>query len=66
MSISFGEWTKWLDALRPGDEVFLRSMKRTAKVVRMQLQKQTALVCASALDYEVPLQDIQPPPEDSE
>lgn len=63
---AFAEWTKWLDALRPGDEVFLRSMKRTAKVVRMQLQKQTALVCAGALDYEVPLQDIQPPPEDSE
>jgi DNA mismatch repair protein MutS2 len=62
---AFGEWTKWLNTLRPGDMVFLRSMKRAAKVVRMQLQKQTALVSTGAVDYEVPLQDIQSPPEDS-
>jgi len=58
---AFGRWTKWVNDLRPGDEVFIRSLRRAAKVVRMQLHKQTALVSAGAMDIEVPLRDIERP-----
>ncbi len=54
----FDRWTQWVNALKPGDAVYLRNLKRAAKVVRMQLHKQTALVTAGPLDLEVPLRDI--------
>ena len=60
---SFERWTSWINALKPGDPVFVRSLKRPAKVVRMQLHKQMALVSAGALDLEVPIRDIQIPTE---
>ena len=43
-------------------EVFIRSLKRPAKVVRMELHKQKALVSAGAMDIEVPLRDFNLPP----
>jgi DNA mismatch repair protein MutS2 len=60
---SFEEWTAWINGLTPGTEVFVRTLKRTARVVRMQLHKQTALVSAGSLDFEVPLRDIDRPQE---
>jgi DNA mismatch repair protein MutS2 len=60
----FERWTAWINELRPGDEVFLRSLRRAAKVVRMQLHKQSALVSAGAMDIEVPLKDIGQPQND--
>lgn len=57
----FHRWTSWVNALRPGDPVHLRNLNRAAKVVRMQLHKQTALVSAGAMDIEVPLRDVIPP-----
>lgn len=60
----FHRWTAWVNALRPGDEVHLKKLNRPAKVVRMQLHKQTVLVSAGALDIEVPLRDVtHPQPE---
>ncbi len=59
---AFSQWTQWLHQLRPGDEVFVRKLSRLAKVVRMQLHKQSALVSAGALDIEVALGEIQMPP----
>ena len=44
----------------PGDEVFVVSLQRPARVVRMQLQKQKALVFNGKMDIELPLRDIQP------
>ena len=61
----FDRWTEWVHTLRPGDEVYLKSLRRGAKVVRMQLQQQTALVFAGALDVEVPLRDLDFPREDA-
>ncbi len=58
----FARWTAWVNALRPGDEVHLRNLNRVAKVVRMQLHKQTALVSAGAMDIEVSLRDVMEPP----
>ena len=59
---AFARWTAWVNGLRPGDEVHLRTLNRSAKVVRMQLHRQTALVTAGALDIEVPLRDLEIPP----
>jgi DNA mismatch repair protein MutS2 len=58
---SFAHWTLWINALRAGDPVFVKTLKRSATVVRMQLHKQTALVTAGALDLEVPLRDLTIP-----
>ncbi len=60
---AFKRWAEWINELRPGDGVFLRTLNRPAKVVRMQLQQQTALVTAGAMDFEVPLRDIETPKE---
>lgn len=59
---AFDEWTAWVAKLAPGDEVYLTSLKRSAKVVRMQLQKQKALVSTGQMDIEVSIGDIAPPP----
>ncbi|MDO8630031.1 MAG: hypothetical protein Q7R41_06015, partial [Phycisphaerales bacterium] len=60
----FNHWTDWVNTLRAGDEVHLKNLNRPAKVVRMQLHKQTALVCSGAMDIEVPLRDIEAPREE--
>ena len=60
---AFEHWTEWVNALRPGDPVLIRSLNRVGKVVRMQLQQQRALVTAGAMEIELPLHDIAPPGE---
>ena len=59
---AFARWTVWVNGLKPGDEVHLRILNRSAKVVRMQLHRQTALVTAGAMDIEVSLRDLNMPP----
>lgn len=59
---AFEAWTRWINELAPGDEVFIKPLKRSAKVVRMQLHKQRALVSSGSMDIEVPLTDIDVPP----
>ena len=61
---AFSRWTQWVNALRAGDEVFVRPLNRPGKVVRMQLQQQTVLVSAGAMDLEVGLRDIEMPRAD--
>ncbi len=63
-STAFEVWTQWINALRPGDTVFVKTLKRSAIVVRMELHKQKALVSAGAMDIEVPLRDIEEPPSE--
>ncbi len=58
-------WVDWVNRLREGDEVFLRSFDRAGKLVRVQFQKQTALVNSGAMEIEVRLQDLQPPEPDA-
>jgi DNA mismatch repair protein MutS2 len=62
---AFARWTEWINHLRPGDDVFLRSMKRPARVVRMQLQKQVAVVSTGMYDLEVPLVDLGCPGDET-
>ncbi len=58
---AFQHWADWVNSLGPKDQVYIKSLKRPASVVRMQFQKQTALVSSGSLDIEVPLNDIDPP-----
>ncbi len=52
-------WTAWVNALKPGDVVYLKTLQREAKVVRMQMHKQIAVVSARGMDLEVSLRDIR-------
>ena len=61
---AFDSWTKWIYALRPGDAVYVRPMKRAAKVVRMALHQQKAVVGTGAVDIELPVTDLDQPIED--
>ena len=63
---AFVRWTEWINALSPGDRVYVKILKREVKLVRMQLQKQTALVSAGAMDIEVPLRGIEMPAEQAD
>lgn len=54
-------WRKWLGVLKPGDWVFVETFGRCARVVRVQLHKQAALVSAGAMEMEVPLGAISKP-----
>ncbi|MFQ5462765.1 MAG: endonuclease MutS2 [Phycisphaerae bacterium] len=62
---AFQQWADWVNSLGPKDQVYIKSLKRPARVVRMQFQKQTALVSSGSLDIEVPLNDIDPPRPES-
>lgn len=58
---AFAQWTTWISNLKPGDDVHLKTLDRSAKVVRVQLHRQRALVSAGAMDIEVSIQDMQAP-----
>ncbi len=61
---AYDKWTRWIDSLQSGDPVYLKTLKRPAKVVRMELHKQRALVTMGSLDIEVPLRDIDAPQDE--
>ena len=63
---AFVRWTEWINALSPGDRVYVKILKREVKLVRMQLQQQTALVSAGAMDIEVPLRGIEMPADQAD
>jgi dsDNA-specific endonuclease/ATPase MutS2 len=58
---AFDEWTKWVNALEAGEPVYIKSLRQPAKVVRMELHRQRALVSTGTVDIEVPLRDIDRP-----
>lgn len=58
---AFERWTRWVHALRSGDEVFVRKLNRPGKIVRVQLHKQTALVVAGPLEVEIALGELEFP-----
>lgn len=61
---AFESWTNWLRELEPGDEVFLRTLNRGGNLVRVQLHRQTALVSAGRLEFEVDLDELDRPRPD--
>ena len=57
----FQSWTQAIARLAPGDPVYVRRFDREGTIVRVQLQKQLAVVCVGAVDMEIPLTEIQLP-----
>jgi DNA mismatch repair protein MutS2 len=58
---AFDAWTRWVNQLQPGEPVYIKSLGQSAKVVRMELHRQRALVSTGVVDIEVPLRDIDTP-----
>lgn len=56
------KWVEWVNALSPGREVYVRKFERAARVVRMQLHKQTALVSTGSMEMELHLNELSPMP----
>lgn len=58
-----GEFESWLariPELKPGDEVFVPSLQKKGRLVRLELHRQIALVDADNLQVEVPLPELMP------
>jgi len=55
-------WFAWLCRLKPGDPVFVLRFDRTAELVRIHLHRQTAVVTAGAVEMQIPIGDLRPPP----
>jgi len=56
----FESWLARLGELAAGDEVFVPSLNKTARLVRLELHRQIALVDADNLQVEVPLSELMP------
>ncbi|MCG3136204.1 MAG: Endonuclease MutS2 [Phycisphaerae bacterium] len=54
-------WMRWLQELQPGDAVYVARFDQTAKLVRLMLHKQSALVSNGKMDLEVALSDLARP-----
>jgi DNA mismatch repair protein MutS2 len=58
----FQRWAEWINHVQPGDDVFVKPLNRVAKVVRLQMHRQLALVSSRGMDVEVTLRDLDVPP----
>lgn len=56
----FESWLASLSEFRPGDEVPVPHMKKTGRLVRIQFNKQIAVVDVDNLQVEVPLRELLP------
>lgn len=56
----FNTWLARLPELRAGDDIFVPSLNRTGHLVRVEWNKQVALVTVDKLDVEVPLSQLMP------
>jgi DNA mismatch repair protein MutS2 len=57
-------WSSWVDGLQPGAWVYVRPFAKCARVVRMKLHRQCAVVSDGNLDLEVPLSALARPDDD--
>ena len=58
-----GDFEKWLTKLadmKPGDELFVPSLNKTGRLVRLQLHNQLAVLDVDHLQVEVPLRQLMP------
>ena len=60
LTSQFSDWLGALPALKAGDEVFVRSLRKTGHLQRLQLSRQIAVVDVENLQVEVPLQELMP------
>jgi len=56
----FETWLATLPELRKGDEVFVPSLNKPGRLVRLELHRQIALVEADGIQVEVPLKQLMP------
>ncbi|MCK6485767.1 MAG: DNA strand exchange inhibitor protein [Phycisphaerae bacterium] len=54
----FARWMECIQSLRPGDKVKLKRFDREGVIVRVKLTHQQVVVAVGAMEYEVPLSDI--------
>ncbi len=57
---AFETWRRRVTTLKPGDKVHVKSFDRSGTLVRLQLQRQQAVVAIGSLEVEVALADILP------
>ena len=57
---AFEQWRQRVTTLKPGETVYVKSFARSGTVVRLQLQRQQAVVAIGAVEVEVSLADLQP------
>ncbi len=57
---SFEGWAASLAELKPGDEIHVPSRDKTGRLVRIQFNKQIALVDVDKVQVEVPLAELMP------
>jgi DNA mismatch repair protein MutS2 len=55
---AFHKWMETVSTLRPGDAVHVKRFDRDGRVVRVMLQKQSAIVSVGAMELEVPLTEL--------
>ena len=56
----FQTWLARLGELKTGDDIFVPSLKRNARLVRLELHRQIALVESNNIQVEVPLPELMP------
>ncbi len=56
----FEMWLANLPSLAPGDEIFVPSLNKTGKLVRLELHRQQAVVDTGNMNVEVPLKELMP------
>ena len=56
----FQTWLATVQDWKPGDEVYVESMGKVCRLVRLELHKQQAVVDAGNLEVEVPLRQLMP------
>ena len=56
----FLTWLATIDEMKPGDQVFIPSLKRKCTLVRMETHRQVVLVEAGHMQMEVPISDLMP------
>jgi len=56
----FLTWLATLGELKKGQEIFVPSLNRTCRLVRMEMHKQAALVEAGQMQMEIPIRELMP------
>ena len=56
----FEAWLAHLPGLKPGDELYVPTLGKTARLVRLELHKQQIVVDSGSLQVEVSLRDMMP------
>jgi len=56
----FETWLAAIPDMKPGDDIFVPSLKKRGRLVRLELHRQQAVVDVGNMTVEVPLQELMP------